>query len=564
MLSSCPKIISCKFTKQIGEPSPYKRMELQQELNLKKESPMKFRNVDPEKEIKHYDYIKIIPIKDLNTSSGEDWHIKARVRFPFNKFQITKKGNIISYQAGRMFKIEIVDVEGTQIEGTFYKDCLDFFFNKIEEGKIYTFTQAQIANANKKFTSVKNDFRIIFNQNSVITDYIEPKKEESKDSTNTESESEQILRYKFNFVSIFDIMTSIHDLKQIDVCGINVTKDPKKDDIDVKFDYGKKTLKGRLVFTLVDNTNEVINVNLWGDLSNIEINEGDIVIINGARVSTFGGKSLNCGSEYCKIIINPTREEVSDIDRYVDLSNANLVAKHRSAAKEQQVTQLGLVIDKLKEDNQKLISDVLDELNCGYDGTFKEHSEVYRNPTQIYCLQGNIIKFVSSSDSMTYMGCPICCKKVYDHRLTGYYCSTCGKIIKEKFFYFIHAIFQDFTGKIIIGFSKEQADILMGNVDPLTFIKKIKKSFRMECDFEGWLNENIYFKTYKILVKAKNELYQGTNRIRFHALDVVNISTDQVKASFRNENLMLLGTLQQQSKIRQKEGNLDEEQQESQ
>ena len=113
-----------------------------------------------------------------------------------------------------------------------------------------------------------------------------------------------------------------------------MTRDPRKDDIDVKFDYGKKTLRGRLVFSIVDNSKEVINVNLWGDLSNIEVNEGDIVIINGARVSTFGGKSLNCGSEYSKIIINPTREEVPDIDDFIEIASANLVAKHRSAAKD--------------------------------------------------------------------------------------------------------------------------------------------------------------------------------------------------------------------------------------
>lgn len=43
----------------------------------------------------------------------------------------------------------------------------------------------------------------------------------------------------------------------------------------------------------------------------------------------------------------------------------------------------------------------------------------------------------------------------------------------------------------------------MNNVDPQTFMTKIKRTFRAECDFEGWLNENVYFKTFKILVKAK-------------------------------------------------------------
>lgn len=81
---------------------------------------------------------------------------------------------------------------------------------------------------------------------------------------------------------------------------------------------------------LKDASHETINVYLWGELSNLELNQGDIVIVNGGRVSNFGGKSINCGSEYCKIIVNPTREIVPDIHKYIDIENINLVAKNKS------------------------------------------------------------------------------------------------------------------------------------------------------------------------------------------------------------------------------------------
>ena len=64
----------------------------------------------------------------------------------------------------------------------------------------------------------------------------------------------------------------------------------------------------------------------------------------------------------------------------------------------------------------------------------------------------------------------------------------------------------------------------MGGLDPSNFINTVKNKFRQECDFEGWLNEHVYFKTFKILIKAKNEMFQGVNRLRFQALDVVNIT----------------------------------------
>lgn len=84
---------------------------------------------------------------------------------------------------------------------------------------------------------------------------------------------------------------------------------------------------------------------------------------------------------------------------------------------------------------------LLEELNCSFEGNCLEDNLPLQNPTGIYCLQGNIIKFVSSADSIAYMGCPICYKKVTENRLTGFYCNNCAKIIKQKYHYFIHAIF---------------------------------------------------------------------------------------------------------------------------
>jgi hypothetical protein len=50
------------------------------------------------------------------------------------------------------------------------------------------------------------------------------------------------------------------------------------------------------------------------------LREGDLIIINGARVSQFGGKSLNCSQEHCKIYINPDEDTIfDDLSLYVDL-----------------------------------------------------------------------------------------------------------------------------------------------------------------------------------------------------------------------------------------------------
>jgi hypothetical protein len=94
------------------------------------------------------------------------------------------------------------------------------------------------------------------------------------------------------------------------------------------------------------------------------------------------------------------------------------------------------------------------------------------------------------------LGCPNCFKKVTDNRLTGFFCNTCQKIVKEKHLYFIHALFEDFTGKILIGMSREPAQSLMIDMDAQTFMTTVKKGFESDNDFDTWLNTSIYYKRH--------------------------------------------------------------------
>jgi len=73
MITSCPIIKDCKCPKQIGNPQPFRRIGQEQELVLHNNHPVVF------KEEESKDQAVYVPIGQLNTSSGEDWFIKARV-----------------------------------------------------------------------------------------------------------------------------------------------------------------------------------------------------------------------------------------------------------------------------------------------------------------------------------------------------------------------------------------------------------------------------------------------------------------------------------------------------
>ena len=122
-----------------------------------------------------------MPIKALNTFT-RDWCIKARVANR-GDLRTTQKG-------GQLLKIELVDQHGTQIEGTFFNDAAKKFDPILQKNKVYVFSTGQIKMANKKFTSVRNDFCIVFEKNSDI--------QEAKDDGSISNQA-------FDFCGIKDI-----------------------------------------------------------------------------------------------------------------------------------------------------------------------------------------------------------------------------------------------------------------------------------------------------------------------------------------------------------------------
>jgi len=100
-----------------------------------------------------------MPIKALNNYI-RDWMIKARVAAKVFK-ETTRSG-------GALLKIELVDQYGTSIEGTFFKKSAEKFSKLIQENNVYLFSDGNIKLANKKYTSVQNDFAITFEEHAKI------------------------------------------------------------------------------------------------------------------------------------------------------------------------------------------------------------------------------------------------------------------------------------------------------------------------------------------------------------------------------------------------------------
>ncbi len=97
------------------------------------------------------------PIRVLNQFST-DWKIRARV---------TKKDEPKQWRnnrgEGTLMNIELIDKEGTQIQSTFFgEEAAKRFAPMLKENKVYLFSNGSVKIANKKFTSIKNDYCLTF------------------------------------------------------------------------------------------------------------------------------------------------------------------------------------------------------------------------------------------------------------------------------------------------------------------------------------------------------------------------------------------------------------------
>lgn len=214
-----------------------------------------------------------MPLKALNTFA-RDWKIQARVASKSDK-RTTNKG-------GSLLKIGLVDMYGTQIEGTFFNDAAEHFDRKIQENKVYLFSNGCVKMANKRFTSIKNDFCIVFEKNAQIIEI---------------EDDFSIAQQAFEFCDINSIQ-EVQQMKTIDVCGV-VAEVSENESVTLK----KGSQKNRKYITLVDDSGCAISLTLWSTMCE-RVTDQDVhkvFAVKGARVSEFGGRSLNAADDHSSL-----------------------------------------------------------------------------------------------------------------------------------------------------------------------------------------------------------------------------------------------------------------------
>lgn len=357
---------------------------------------------------------KYIPISVLNTFV-QDWTIKAKVVRKNTRNWNNARGN------GTLMNVDLMDKHGCQIQATFFNDAVSKFTDVLQENKVYTFTQGQVKVANKKYTTIPNDFCLVFDTWATII-------EQQGDETQYQGGG-------FNFTTLKQVQEWVGDnLVLIDVIGV-ITEVEPLGQITVR-STGEQ--RDKRTVTLTDDTNVSIKGTFWGDAARVEYKKGDIIACSGARVSDYQGKSLNFGDHN---ILNPVGDvRYKEIKEwYEDRTSNGQELKPESltqAGGENAVPMSSLPITFIENmtrmdlDDQAFIN--REDLNPRY------HRVV------------GWIKRIFTNRDMHYTSCPgpDCKKKVNpgDSGL-GWYCEKCQKTYQTcNYTYNFSILVEDITG----------------------------------------------------------------------------------------------------------------------
>ena len=224
--------------------------------------------------------IQYTPIAALSCNT-HDWIIKARVTKKYDrKSWSNSRGN------GYLLNVDLIDQFGTQIQATMFKDAVDKFDSVLKENSVYTFTNGQIKMANQRFSSIRNDFSLVFDKNTMIK---------------PTDDDEKIQSQAYSFTVLHQIL-DITGQRTLDFIGIVHFCGQVKDK-----SLRNGTSKAQRNLLLADESGKAIQLSIWGDFANkfeLKPDEHPVVAIKRATVSDYNGKSLNT-NESSSILINP-------------------------------------------------------------------------------------------------------------------------------------------------------------------------------------------------------------------------------------------------------------------
>lgn len=410
------------------------------------------------------------------------WAIKARI---VNKTDIKRFAN--AKGEGKLFSATCVDASG-EIRMTAFGDTVDRFFDMVQEGQVYCISNAQVKIAKRQF-GVRNEYEIHLEPSSIVS--------------LAQSGTESIPSIRYNFSPIAQIVNLDKD-SNCDVIGV-IREASDLGSITTK--TTGKTLSKRDL-TIGDTSGCSIRVTLWGtqaenfDMSHVSA----IIAIKNARVGDYNGRTLSTSST-STITYDPDIREAHELRGWFDARGIHEDSKPLT------VSTVGGA-GAMPRDDRKTIAQIKDE-QLG-SGEKPDYFSVLAN-----------ITYIKSESTISYTACPEegCNKKVTAHSSgpNMWYCEKCQKVFDRcEHRYILSLQIGDQTGQTWVNAFNETAEQLLGkSAEEMYYLKSSDEALFQQVFKEAM------FKHYVFRIRAKQENYQGEQKLRCNILAALPVNAEE-------------------------------------
>lgn len=425
---------------------------------------------------------QIQPISSLSPFIGR-WWIKARV---IDKSPKKTWNN--ARGSGQLFSMTLVDENKDAIRATVFQEGVDKYYDMIENEKVYIFSKGQIKNANKKYSTLTNDYELSMDQNTEVS---------------AAPDDNSIVRQKYTIVPIASL-TAKEKNTTVDLCAV-VTEVGELSSIVTK---AGETMKKR-VLTFADQSEAQVECTVWQEKAeNPGVVQGSIIAAKSCRLSDWSGISLSLTAQG-SLVVDPDIEQADALRQWV-------------ASKDGQITATTSLTMKGGggggvSDERKCFSAITTENLGTRDDGKPDYLSVRATLTYI------------KQENMWYPACPTCNKKVIQVSDGDMYrCDKCEKNTDASFRYIVQLTANDHTGSQWLTAFQDVAEPLLG-IDA----KKLHEEQEKDPNFTANLCKQICFQPYMIRVRAKEETVMDEKRMKCGAMRLERIN-------YKKESSLLL------------------------
>jgi len=234
------------------------------------------------------------PISELST-----YHTKCTIRA-----RITAKAAVRSFNSksggapGQVFDIHLLDESQSEIRASMFGAAVDLYKDKLQQGKVYTFTGGQIKVANRQFNRCPHRYELVFDNNAQI--------QEVEDCA-------QIKSVQFEVTNLRAIQTRSLPCT-VDLCGVVVNYRPI---LSFTSAAGKELVKREI--TIADDTETSMGVTLWGERakqSDSVFDNKPIIALKGVAVKEFREGRTGSLLEAGNLIFQPDMPEAIKLQQW--------------------------------------------------------------------------------------------------------------------------------------------------------------------------------------------------------------------------------------------------------